>query len=238
MLSFDRVCYFSRLSVLYVDLVCCLLHSPSVYFVISLVAAFFTLSDLRLVIVGWRLRAQLAQRPRSHDRLGKGGFRATRKPPGYAPGSSMLNNVCSQVLHTTFNQLATSMKEPLEAFKAARLFSPAKLQQLKPSVSTLDTLSVFPFLRSEIPALKEELPLYMAASGDIDPSYDPLLFWKQHEPSSPTWSQAARQRILVQPSSAASERVFSLLRNSFGERPNSALQDYIKASIMMQCNNR
>lgn len=85
-----------------------------------------------------------------------------------------------------FNQLATSMKKPFEAFKAARLFSPAKLQQLKPSVSTLDTLSVFPFLRSEILALKEELPLYMAASEDIDPSYDPLLFWKQHEPSLPT----------------------------------------------------
>ena len=44
-----------------------------------------------------------------------------------------------------FNQLATSMKEPLEAFKAARLFSPAKVQQIRPSVSALDTLSVFLF---------------------------------------------------------------------------------------------
>ena len=43
-----------------------------------------------------------------------------------------------------FNQLATSMKEPLEAFKAARLFSPAKVQQIRPSVSALDTIS-FPF---------------------------------------------------------------------------------------------
>ena len=38
--------------------------------------------------------------------------------------------------------------------------------------------------------------------------------------------------------STASERVFSLLTNSFGERRNSSLQDYIEASIMMQNNNR
>ena len=137
-----------------------------------------------------------------------------------------------------FNQLATSMKEPLEAFKAARLFRPAKVQQIRPSVSALDMHSIsFPFPTSQIPALKEEFPLYVAASEDIDPSYDPLQFWRQHEQSLPAWSQAARQIILIQPSSAASERVFSLLTNSYGERQNSAFQDYIVASVMMQYNN-
>ena len=136
-----------------------------------------------------------------------------------------------------FNQLATSMKGPLEAFKAARLFSPAKLQQMKPAISYLDNLSIFPFLSPQIPTLKEEFPLYVAASEDIDPSYDPMHFWRQHEQSLPAWSQAARQVILIQPSSAASERVFSLLRNPFGERQNSALQDYIEASLMMQYND-
>ena len=100
------------------------------------------------------------------------------------------------------------------------------------------TLSVFPFLSSQISTLKEEFPLYVAASEDIDPSYDPLQFWRQHEQSLPAWSQAARQIILIQPSSAALERVFSLLMNSFAERQNSSLQDYIEASIMMQYNNR
>ena len=73
---------------------------------------------------------------------------------------------------------------------------------------------------------------------DIDPSYDPLLFWKRHESDLPNWSRAARQVLLVQLSSAASERVFSLLKNSFGDRQNSALQDYIEASLMLQYNNR
>lgn len=136
-----------------------------------------------------------------------------------------------------FQQVSTNMKASLEAFKAARLFSPFRLTELNPSITTIDSLTSFPFLRSEIPALKQELPLYQAAAQDINPSYDPLIFWKNHESDLPTWAKAARQVFLVQPSSAASERVFSLLRNSFGERQNSALQDYIETSLMLQYNN-
>ena len=89
-----------------------------------------------------------------------------------------------------FNQLATSMKGSLEAFKAARFFSPVKVQQIRPSVPALDALSVFPFLSSQILSLKEEFPFYVAASEVIDPSYDPLQFWKHHEQSLPACSRS------------------------------------------------
>ena len=36
--------------------------------------------------------------------------------------------------------------------------------------------------------------------------------------------------FLLQPSSAAAERVFSILKASFGERQDLALQDYIETS--------
>ena len=137
-----------------------------------------------------------------------------------------------------FQQVSTNMKPALEAFKAARLFSPFRLNEINPSVASLDTLTAFPFLGSEIPTLKQELPVYQAAAQDVDCSHDPLLFWKNHETQLPTWAKAARQVLLVQPSSAASERVFSLLRNSFGERQNASLQDYIETSLMYQYNNR
>ena len=42
--------------------------------------------------------------------------------------------------------------------------------------------------------------------------------------------------LLVQPSSAAAERVFSLLQNSFSKGQTSALQDYIQISVMLQYN--
>ena len=35
---------------------------------------------------------------------------------------------------------------------------------------------------------------------------------------------------------AAAERVFSLLKNSFNERQDLALQDYLEASLMLQYN--
>ena len=42
--------------------------------------------------------------------------------------------------------------------------------------------------------------------------------------------------LLIQPSSAAAERVFSLLNNSFKENQARALEDYIETSIMLQYN--
>ena len=43
-----------------------------------------------------------------------------------------------------------------------------------------------------------------------------------------------RLLFVLQLLSAAAKRVFSLLQNSFGEQQNSALQDYIEASLMLQ----
>ena len=44
--------------------------------------------------------------------------------------------------------------------------------------------------------------------------------------------------LLVEPSSAAAERVFSHLSNSFTEQQMSSLEDYIETSIMLQYNKQ
>ena len=109
-----------------------------------------------------------------------------------------------------FQQISTNMKTPLEAFKAARLFSPFRLTEINPSVANIDALAAFPFLTSvEIQALKQELPLYQAAAQDVDPSLDPLIFWKHHENDLPTWAEAARHVLLVYTA------VISCLRTGF-----------------------
>ena len=48
---------------------------------------------------------------------------------------------------------------------------------------------------------------------------------------------AYRAILLLQPSSAAAERVFSLLSNSFKENQQNAL-DYISTSVMLQYNSK
>ena len=65
--------------------------------------------------------------------------------------------------------------------------------------------------------LKSELPLYRSKVADLDSSIDPLQWWKHNANLVPHWADAARKVLLVQPSSSASERVFSLL-NTFTER--------------------
>ena len=44
--------------------------------------------------------------------------------------------------------------------------------------------------------------------------------------------------LLVQPSSAAAERVFSLLNASLNDLQDHALLDYLQASVMLQYNKR
>ena len=106
---------------------------------------------------------------------------------------------------------ADLMSVPLSAFKAARLFSPQKLQEMKPDITVLDTLTIFPFISvADLVQMKDEYPKYLAAVEDISPDYDPLDFWKNHESTVHTWSKVTQKVLLLQPSSASAERVFQL----------------------------
>ncbi len=62
---------------------------------------------------------------------------------------------------------------------------------------------------------------------------DVLKWWSNHEEELPQWSQVCKNVLLLQPSSAAAERVFSILESSFNKKQTHSLQDYI---IMCICN--
>ena len=76
---------------------------------------------------------------------------------------------------------APLMSVPLRAFKVARLFVPHKLKEMKPDISAINDLAIFPFLQEPASSfLKDEFPLYQGAAEDINSDYDPLEFWKAH----------------------------------------------------------
>lgn len=130
-------------------------------------------------------------------------------------------------------------EKPLAVFKAARLFSPIRIHEIQPTASDLDQLKVFPFLDDPIlPNLKTELPSYLAKASQVHGEFNILEWWKLHENELPNWASTAKKVILIQPSSAAAERVFSLLNNSFNDKQHSCLEDYIESSIMLQYNSR
>ena len=71
-------------------------------------------------------------------------------------------------------------------------------------------LRIFPFLDDDVTvnALKQELPVFRAAAEDVT-EVDPAKWWKNHADELPSWSSAVAKVLLVHPSSAAAERVFS-----------------------------
>ena len=85
-------------------------------------------------------------------------------------------------------------------------------------------------------ACREELA-YLAKTADVSPDFDCLKWWERNCGDLPNWSSAALKVLLVQPSSAAAERVFSLLSDSFSDRQQN-LEDYVEASLMLQYNKR
>lgn len=71
-----------------------------------------------------------------------------------------------------------------------------------------------------------------------DDAYDPLEWWKCNASALPHWSKVAQKMFLLQPSSAATERVFSLLKSSFNDQQDNSLKDYIESSLMLQYYNK
>ena len=113
-------------------------------------------------------------------------------------------------------KMTGELKDLVEAFKEAK-----RVVEIAPTAADLGSLQVFPFLSntSVIEGLKEELPGYLALAAEIEP----IDWWKRHESDLPKWSSAARQILLAQQSSAAAERVFSLLNSSFGDKKHHIL---------------
>jgi hypothetical protein len=61
-------------------------------------------------------------------------------------------------------------------------------------------------------------------------------FWRSHRPALPKLKKFAYYAITIAPSSAASERVFSVLKRLFNELQVNALEDYVSTSVIMAYN--
>ena len=137
------------------------------------------------------------------------------------------------------HQLESLLKVPLSAFKAVQIFNPHKLATLKPDVSHVNSLQVIPaFEDSELERLKAELlRIYIAKVDGISFDLSALEWWKLNSMSLPSWSIGLKKVVAMQPSSAAAERVFSLLSTGFRDLQENSLSDYIEASIMLRFNH-
>ena len=130
-------------------------------------------------------------------------------------------------------RFGNDVTSPLSAFKAARLYSPFKVSEMKPVAADVDAMCNFPFL-NEPPintSLKSELGTYISKAEDVASDVDIPLWWKNAEADLPAWASAAQKVLLVQPSSSIAERAFSLLANSFNNQQMNSLEDYVQISL-------
>ena len=80
-----------------------------------------------------------------------------------------------------------------------------------------------------------EIPMYMVASEDVSTEIDLIAWCKRPAIELPKWANAFKKVLLVQPSSAAAERVLSILQR-FTVQQQSSLEDYMELSVMLQFN--
>ena len=83
--------------------------------------------------------------------------------------------------YLTTHAVGESLREPLAAFKAARLLNPHKVAEILATASDVDDLASFPFVTSVLLSdLKAELPSYAAKADGIDSSFCRLRWWKNN----------------------------------------------------------
>ena len=70
------------------------------------------------------------------------------------------------------------------------------------------------------------------------PDIDTLQLWQKHSTELPHRSAAVKDIVFIQPSSAAAEHVFSMLKASFDSQQDNALQDSLQSSLMLQFDKR
>lgn len=65
-----------------------------------------------------------------------------------------------------------------------------------------------------------------------------IAFWLKYKEKIPHLYSLCHYLITFPPSSAAVERLFSMLQNSFGNKQTGSLEDYVELSLMYQFNDR
>ena len=135
--------------------------------------------------------------------------------------------------------------EIYEVYFLVQVFDPSFAAQYL-DATWVDKLSAIPALVELIPRLKYELPAYLTKCAgnafdhtDVDTfTKGVLLFWANNGKEFPTWALAMRIVGAFTPSSAAAERVFSLLKLMWGDTQMLALADMIQALLMLKYNQR
>lgn len=130
-------------------------------------------------------------------------------------------------------------------YKVLRNANPIAVRRSPPTVNefTADVESLDHFLPVDIDKMIRELPRYInivqnwAPPADIAEELDSIVsFWRINGSEMPALSRFVKYAFTIITSSAAAERVFSVIKRSFDTGQKCALEDYVFLSTIMQYN--
>ena len=140
-------------------------------------------------------------------------------------------------IHWYLRKFNVEFCDAVTVFKHTRFFDPVVAQSLKLTSEKIEALQHFSFLQESAPQLQAELPTYLAAIKDVELTTDEQkLEWWSRQTEVPGWSAAVSKLLVVQPSSAASERVFSLMNTFFNKQQEHTLESTIETALMLRFN--
>ena len=154
---------------------------------------------------------------------------------------------CAKVLSDMSRNVQNLRSTSYEVCRVSQLFDPSFAAASLTSAFVDELCAAIPALSGNAAALKAQVDAYRVAAravpaldhSDVTAFTDGVLeFWRKQGSKMPAWRKAARLVFAIPPTSAASERVFSLLEAMFGKGHDSALADLIQAALMLRYNGR
>jgi hypothetical protein len=146
-----------------------------------------------------------------------------------------------------FEAKMAELKDMVDIFKACRLFDPSRAAAQCAHADEVERqLKLFPFIDdAKVALLVRDLPAYLVhvqhhpitRGGDGELEYEAWWHACAGVNDMGVWYEVATTVLILQPSSAAAERVFSMLKNLMGDQQQArSMEDYQEAAIMSRYN--
>lgn len=135
------------------------------------------------------------------------------------------------------------LAKPLALFRAAQVFNPYLYKNMSPDdrQKKIDHLCTLPCFQPPANRIRDQASDYVQkcnADSTLSERTDIQEWWLRHKGSLSAWVKGLCLILLFHPTSAAAERVFSLVNNYVSEQQDKLSDEHMKTQLMVQYNNR
>ena len=144
-------------------------------------------------------------------------------------------------------QVLGEMESDVAVYRCCRLANPIAFKLMNLTIAEISTeFQLLDFFEpNSIDSFIGEIPQYklLVAAANFDAVDNPIAemktcidFWLDYKLRLPALTKFIQYCYTITTSSAAAERVFSILKRMFGDQQATALEDYITGAVMLEYN--